>query len=221
MAANAISNLHRNPIVNGIRIAVVICGVLLAALFVDRIFFAGAHAQVNFFAPVPAAVSLARSEIPGHYATCGGARRSRGAHGTCRGRCAARVHPRVLGERCGSSDRGQLAGAGGNLRPQHGGDLRRGVHPVRSGPRVERAREGARRCPTQLRDLQSDRSAGAGAGAVGGGRGPAGVTAPVPRRVRCRRSRCTSPRRTRRCRTCCPRGPGPTASPLQTGRPGS
>ena len=68
MAANAISNLHRNPIVNGIRIAVVICGVLLAALFVDRIFFAGAHAQVSFFAPAPAVVDLARSEIPGHYA---------------------------------------------------------------------------------------------------------------------------------------------------------
>ena len=68
MAAHAISNLHLNPIVHGIRIAVVICGVLLAALLVDRVFFAGAHAPVTFFAPAPAAMTLARGEVPGHYA---------------------------------------------------------------------------------------------------------------------------------------------------------
>ena len=68
MTAASSPSLHRNPIVNGIRIAVVICGVLLAALLVDRIFLGGAHTRVDFFTPVPVEVSLARSDVPGHYA---------------------------------------------------------------------------------------------------------------------------------------------------------
>ena len=67
MAAHAISHLHRNPIVKGIRIAVMICGVLLAALLVDRIFFADTHARMSFFSTAPATLTLARGEIPGHY----------------------------------------------------------------------------------------------------------------------------------------------------------
>lgn len=66
MPADSSLALHRNPIAYGIRIAIVICGVLLAALLADRIFFVGDHLQVRFFAPAPAAVTLLR-DIPLHH----------------------------------------------------------------------------------------------------------------------------------------------------------
>jgi len=68
MPADSVQSLHRNPIVYGICIALVICGVLLAALLVDRIVFAGSHLQVRSFTSTPVAVALVRSELFRHVA---------------------------------------------------------------------------------------------------------------------------------------------------------
>ncbi len=66
MPADSSLSLHRNPIACGIRIAIVICGVLLAALLVDRIFFAADHLQVRLFDAAPATVALLTGAIPRH-----------------------------------------------------------------------------------------------------------------------------------------------------------